>query len=105
VNKKIAQANRKLIEYDTPDLLTLEISTNTGTIYIHNVYNPSPQQRQPTDYIRPLIALRETITPKNQHIIVGDFNLYYPAWNRASDLTYHPESDTLVGLIGDAGLT
>ena len=32
VNKKIAQAKRRLIEHETPDLLTLALDTDTGTL-------------------------------------------------------------------------
>ena len=58
VNKKIAQAKRRLIEHETPNLLTLALNTDTGILQIHNVYNPSPQYRQDPGYVRPLTALR-----------------------------------------------
>ena len=37
--------------------------------------------------------------------MLKNFNLHHPSWNRASDLTHHPEGDTLVKLIDSAGLT
>ena len=77
VNKKIAQAKRRLIEHETPDLLTLALNTDTGILQIYNVYNPSLQYRQDPGYVRFLTVLRGVLKTQKQYIVLEDFNLYY----------------------------
>jgi hypothetical protein len=63
----------------SPDLITVTINLDIGLIHIYNCYNPPPglytSQAAGTLPLLPSILYQD-----REHILVGDFNLYYPLW-------------------------
>ncbi len=78
INKRIAQARRSLHTYDILDILSLRLQLDDGILWIHNVYNPSPDASPSADRRRTLRVFPETLAKEGRHILLKDFNLYYP---------------------------
>ena len=93
INKRIETDSWGII-YRGSDLYSLQINirkrteleeTATGardsyqeTIWIYNIYNPSPVSYSSTDSPSTIPQLEEALGEDREHIIVGDFNLHYP---------------------------
>ncbi|KAJ5094939.1 hypothetical protein N7532_007230 [Penicillium argentinense] len=104
------------VRHITRDISTVSINASTGTIHIHNVYNPSPRLSQddvlregeanegPADAQSTLIPLHHALSRSGQHMVVGDFNLHHPQWSRRGYYRTDVEAEDLIGLMGDHGL-
>lgn len=103
INKKLKLDNWE-VEYHSRDVCTLRLSVTTQDgsaqlteFQLHNVYNPSPSlvtNENPSS-----LALAEGLIQRmGEHILLGDFNLYYPNWNNYSRYIYHAEVDRLVAI-------
>lgn len=93
------------IQHHTRDMSTLTLRLPKQTIYVHNVYNPSPSNTGETT----LGTLRSTLQRMQAgnpgHIVVGDFNLHHPLWTDPSYSHVHDEADELINIAADYGLT
>ncbi len=45
---------------------------------IHNLYSQPPGSLRTTDYNSPIPLLDAALAQPGEHLILGDFNLYYP---------------------------
>ena len=57
------------------------------------IYSPIPEGQ---DWVT-LLQILASEAPSSLQLLVGDFNLYYPLWDRAGRLI--PESATLLDLV------
>ena len=96
------------IYYDTGDLVTVEMQTNLGPIYIHNCYNPSGPTSHSQDGTLSAVeaALRGGRSQDNdcQQILLGDFNLHHPRWGANLAPTAHRMADKLLEITAEAGM-
>ena len=87
------------------DFCSLRIQVKETPVWIHNVYNPSPVSLTSQDSPSTLPALAEALEEDGEHVAVGDFNLHHPLWNNTGRFTYHADSDRLLGLMEEHGMT
>ena len=79
------------------------MSTTKGDIYVHNIYI------EPTTYatkdIPPILySLRRLLLEnKGGHIILRDFNLYYPLWNSPTYDKHYYIADELLDIVSEIG--
>ena len=85
------------VEFPLPNMCTLKIITYTNRvsklIHIHNVYNPFPLSYGSIDSLSTLSVIKEQLNAEVHHILLRDFNLYYPFWNNLLRSTYHAMAD------------
>jgi exonuclease III len=89
--------------YHSPDYSTIALQIqqhNTHqprprTVYIHNVYNPSPSPACPLGTL-PLLERTLQVNPKEEHIVLGDFNLHHPHWTGVDNRGVEKEADELL---------
>lgn len=60
------------------DCQELELHVQGRKLQIFNIYNPGPWDTNRTDTVE---LLDRVVTPKGDHIVLGDFNLHHPAWS------------------------
>ena len=101
VNKRIPKSRISEIYKDT-NLISLKISTIKEDIYIYNLYI-EPLSYSIKDLPPILSTLRELLKEKGGHIILGDFNLYYPLWNSSTYDKYHYIADELLDIVTEIG--
>lgn len=102
VNKSIDPETWK-VEFPSKDLCTLMIRVQMGrsvkTIYIHNVYNPSPESLSTNEGVSTIPALGEALKAHGEHLVVGDFNLHNPYWGGQRVRRSHAWSRKLIELM------
>ena len=71
-------------------------------VYIHNVYI-EPMSYSAKDIPSILYNLKRLLENKGGHIILGDFNLYYPLWNSPTYDKHHYIADELLDIVSEIG--
>ena len=89
------------VTYQGGNLCSLHITREgqgDSDIWIHNIYNPPPVNRQGPSTIP---ALNNVLVHPREHLAVGDFNLHHYKWNAEGRQTHHKEADTLLDVTTD----
>ncbi len=93
------------VRFPQEDYALLRINSQTGVLWIHNIYNP-PVGDVKEGYISPILSLRTNLAQEGSHIVIGDFNLHHPQWNgRYNRTTNPPLARTLLDTTHEFGLT
>lgn len=74
------------------------------SVWIHNIYNPSPTTYQSTDSPLTLSKICDIFQKPDEHILIRDFNLHHPQWNNPGQFTYHHAADELLAITQSKGL-
>jgi len=83
-----------------PDVVTINPQTQTGTIHIHAVYNPSPVRQSGRQGFSTLPSLAMAIeNSSGQHIVMVDFNIYHPLWTGPDFDHEHLQSQNLTSIV------
>ena len=111
INKRI-DSNSWGVEFRNNNLCSLQIKVTRvnlakrsdktqqrDLVWIYNIYNPSPASYISTDSPLTILDLIKAIEEEGKHIIIGDFNLYYPIQNNLGRFIYHAIADRLLEVI------
>lgn len=86
--------------HHSADYTTLHLfTTNHRKIHVHNIYNQMKGGNAPFSTLRKLEeVLSEYAGNKDEHLVLGDFNLHHPAWGGEDSTTIDPEAEDLISL-------
>src|SRR5438045_1022031 len=79
-----------------PDYCWVRLETDTGPITIHSIYSEKMERYRTTDWNTPILRMLEATETQGEHVVVGDFNLYHPAWGGRRVLQSHAGAEPLV---------
>ncbi len=83
VNKKIDQSTWSYTK-DGPDVISVHLNLPDRCIHIRNFYNPVNKEEVSTSIS--ILKQRLALYRNEEHIVLGDFNLYHKGWRGAKGL-------------------
>lgn len=94
------------VEFPDPDIAILTLHLQNICITITNLYLP-PLRSYTADFPdrSPLFKVPNILSRSTAHLVLGDFNVHHPSWNRPGDVSHHNAADTLLALTASQGLT
>jgi hypothetical protein len=81
INKRIPLSKWHL--HKEPDYCRVQIDLDFEPVTIHNIYSKTPDLYQTTNWNTPILRMLEVLQAPGQRLIIGDFNLYHPFWDRS----------------------
>ena len=107
VNRRI-DPNTWTVEWQSPDIGTIILSRpgeEISIINIHGVYIPPPASHSEVSNNEGIIQVRQALSMRGDHVMVGDFNLHHPYWGGPTYPHQHAQATDLLQETSTAGLT
>jgi Reverse transcriptase (RNA-dependent DNA polymerase)/Endonuclease-reverse transcriptase len=84
-----------------PDYCWIRITTDKGTVTIHNIYSETPPNLHTRNWNTPIPLLQQELQHPGEHLIVGDFNLHHPIWGGPGVNQWHTGSELVFELMDE----
>lgn len=93
INKRIAQTSW-YVANDSRDVQSVAINIQpTRKLFIHNLYNEPDNRLCPgLQVLHQVLQQLKENHPNGEHLIVGDFNLHSPRWERNTSIAWRKKS-------------
>jgi len=98
INKNL-DINSWDIDYSGLDICSLRLQLLDIILWIYNFYNQLPRNYSTINYPFFLILLPELLVKKNKHLVLEDFNLYYPLWSSPRNPATHLATNSVVKIL------
>ena len=95
INKSL-NINTWDIDYSGPNICSIRLQLSDIVLQIYNFYNQPLGSYSTINYPSSLIYLSGLLAKEGEHLILGDFNLYYPFWSNYRNPAAHLAADVIV---------